>query len=122
MRILGGFWRRDRRLPPRTGIPLRPIHPRDGWCDAPGHRCYNRLVRRPFAASHEEMRRNDHQYDVVLDLDWNRSIRRQERGSAIFLHIRSEKNTGSAGCITVPARRIDLLLARLGPKTIVQIL
>lgn len=121
MRILQGFWRRDRRLPPRTGIALRPARAHDGWCDAVGHRMYNRLIQKPFFASHEDMQRADHQYDVVLDLDWNRRIRRQGRGSAIFLHIMNETRTGSAGCITVPVARIDRLMARLGPRTIIKI-
>ena len=121
MRILSGFWRRDRRLPPRTGVAMRPIRPGDGWCDAPGHRAYNRPVRLPFPASHEDMMRADSQYDIVLDLDWNRSIRRQGRGSAIFLHIMNASGAGSAGCITVPATRIAALMARLGPRTRVEI-
>jgi L,D-peptidoglycan transpeptidase YkuD (ErfK/YbiS/YcfS/YnhG family) len=122
MRILSGFWRADRRLPPRTGVPLRPARACDGWCDAPGHGQYNRLIQKPFSASHEDMMRADGQYDVVLDLDWNRSIRRQGRGSAIFLHIMNDKGTGSAGCVTVPPGRIDALMARLGPRTLLEIL
>lgn len=121
MAILGGFWRGDRRLPPRCGLSLRPIHPRDGWCDAPGHRAYNRPVRLPFAASHEVMRRQDGHYDVVLDLDWNRSCRRQGRGSAIFLHLMSELGGGTAGCVAVPPRRINALMAVIGPNTVVRI-
>ena len=122
MRILGGFWRGDRRLPPRTGLALRPIRVSDGWCDDPGHRRYNRPVRLPFAASHEAMTRADGQYDLVLDLDWNRRIRRKGRGSAIFLHVMHEAGRGSAGCVTVPAARIDALMARIGPRTRIVIL
>lgn len=129
--ILQGFWRSDRRLPPRTGIRLRPIRPFDGWCDASGHRSYNRPVTMPFRASHEEMARADGQYDVVLDLDWNRSCRRQGRGSAIFLHLTSTEGLaairrgatggGTAGCIAVPPNRIDALLMRIGPATRIRI-
>lgn len=121
MRILSGFWRADRRPPPRTGLTMRPIRADDGWCDAPGHRLYNRRVRLPFSASHEAMTRADALYDVVLDLDWNRRRRRQGRGSAIFLHLTPPARTGSAGCVTVPAARIDALMARIGPRTSVRI-
>lgn len=127
MRILGGFWRADRRLRPRCGVNLRPIRRGDGWCDASGHSAYNRPVRLPFARSHEVMMRDDHQYDVVLDLDWNRTQRRQGRGSAIFLHVMSETGAssvkagvsagGTAGCVALQPCRIDALLAVIGPRT-----
>jgi L,D-peptidoglycan transpeptidase YkuD (ErfK/YbiS/YcfS/YnhG family) len=113
----GGWWRPDRRLPPRTGLALRPLRKNDGWCDAPGHRLYNRFVTLPFAASHEAMWRSDHQYDVVLDIDWNRHPRRQGRGSAIFLHLMSDNRGGTAGCVAVAPDRIDRLMARIGPAT-----
>lgn len=119
--ILQGFWRADRRLPPRSGLPMRPIRSFDGWCDAPGHGSYNRLIVKPFSASHEDMMRADHQYDVVLDLDWNRSARRQGRGSAIFLHLMGQTGGGTAGCVAVPRGRIDALMARLGSKTVIWI-
>ncbi|MCA0423638.1 MAG: L,D-transpeptidase catalytic domain protein [Proteobacteria bacterium] len=121
MAILGGFWRADRRLPPRTGLRLRPIRGDDGWCDAPGAGAYNRPVRLPFSASHEVMTRQDRQYDVVLDLDWNRRCRRQGRGSAIFLHLMSETMGGTAGCVAMPPGRVDALMAVIGPHTRVQI-
>ena len=131
MRILGGFWRTERRLPPRCGLALKPIRRSDGWCDAPGHANYNRMVRLPFTPSHETMWRDDHQYDVVLDLDWNRSCRRQGRGSAIFLHLMSDKalaalkagttGGGTAGCVAIHPARIDALLARMGPRTRIRI-
>ena len=121
MAILGGYWRADRRLPPRSGLELTPSRMRDGWCDAPGHRNYNRPVRLPFAASHEEMQRQDGQYDVVLDLDWNRRRRVQGHGSAIFLHLMADGGTGTAGCVAVPAGHINRLMAVIGPHTRVRI-
>lgn len=115
--LRAGYWRGDRRLPPRSGLPLRPLWPDDGWCDATGDRNYNRLVQRPYPASHEEMCRSDSQYDIVLDIDWNRRIRRQGRGSAIFLHLMNEARTGTAGCVAVPATHINRLMAVIGPQT-----
>jgi len=119
--ILGGWWRNDRRGKPRSGLALTALRTTDGWCDAPGHRCYNRRIMLPFAASHEDMWRADHQYDVVLDLGWNRHPRRQGRGSAIFLHLMSEAGGGTAGCVAVSGRHIDRLMALIGPKTMIDI-
>jgi L,D-peptidoglycan transpeptidase YkuD (ErfK/YbiS/YcfS/YnhG family) len=117
LRPLRGFWRADRRCRAATRLPMRPLRRDDGWCDAPGHRQYNRLVRLPFLASREEMWRDDHVYDVVLELSWNARPRRQGRGSAIFLHLMNDRRGPTAGCLAVEARRINWLLARLSCRT-----
>jgi L,D-peptidoglycan transpeptidase YkuD (ErfK/YbiS/YcfS/YnhG family) len=117
LRPVRGFWRQDRRLRPRCRLPMRPIRPGDGWCEVPGDRNYNRLVRKPYAASHEDMMRADALYDVVVELDWNRRPRRQGRGSAIFLHLARPDGGPTAGCIGIPARYIDRVVACLTPQT-----
>ena len=35
------FFRPDRLAPPVTSLPLVPLKPYDGWCDAPDHRLYH---------------------------------------------------------------------------------
>ena len=47
------FYRPDRIRRPQTRLKVSPIRPRDGWCDAPGDRNYNRAVTLPYAASAE---------------------------------------------------------------------
>ncbi len=123
LRAVRGFWRGDRRLPPPTGLAMRPIRRGDGWCEVPGDRNYNRLVKKPYAASHEDMMREDPLYDIVLELDWNRVPRRQGRGSAIFFHLTREtpglppSHGPTAGCLAVERRKIEFILARLSPRT-----
>lgn len=117
MRPVRGFWRADRRKRPQTLLPMRPIRKGDGWCEVPGDRNYNRPVKKPYAASHEDMMRTDRLYDVVLELDWNRIPRRQGRGSAIFFHLTRENGGPTAGCIAVEPRRVDYLLARIDQRT-----
>ena len=66
------FYRADRLdEAPSKAFACTPIDRQDGWCDAPDHPDYNRLVRLPFAASHEDMWREDHLYDVVVVLGQN---------------------------------------------------
>lgn len=108
-----GFWRADKRLRPQTRLPMRPLRPGDGWCETPGDRAYNRLVRKPYGASHEDMMRQDDLYDIVVELDWNRIPRRQGRGSAIFLHFTRPEGGPTAGCLALPKARLDHLMARL---------
>jgi L,D-peptidoglycan transpeptidase YkuD (ErfK/YbiS/YcfS/YnhG family) len=121
-RLLGAFYRPDRRPRPRTRLPLRAIRPTDSWCDDPGDRRYNRPIRLPDPARHERMWRDDHLYDVVLDLAWNRGPIRRGRGSAIFLHLARPGFAPTEGCVAVEPRRIARLLERLGPGTWIEIL
>ena len=121
LRVLGGFYRADRQPRPRTLLRLRPIRAEDGWCDEPADRNYNRPVRRPYPASHEAMRRDDALYDVVLDLAWNRGPIVKGRGSAIFLHLARPDFAPTQGCVAIPATAVRRLLARIGPRTRIEI-
>jgi L,D-peptidoglycan transpeptidase YkuD (ErfK/YbiS/YcfS/YnhG family) len=121
LRVLGGFYRADRIRRPPTLLRLAPIRPQDGWCDDPADRRYNRPVTRPYAASHEAMWRDDHVYDVVLDLAWNRGPIVRGRGSAIFLHLAKADFAPTAGCVAVQASAVRRLLERIGPDTIIEI-
>ena len=93
--------------PPRSAFETATIAPDDGWCDAPEHPDYNRPVRLPFAASHEDMWRKDEPYDIVVILGHNDDPVVPGAGSAIFLHIASAGYGPTAGCAAMT--RADLL-------------
>jgi len=95
------LFRADRLAPPRTGVPIEPIAPDDGWCDDPDDPAYNRRVRRPFAARHERLWREDGLYDLVGVLGWNDAPPVPGRGSAIFLHVASPGLGPTEGCIAL---------------------
>jgi L,D-peptidoglycan transpeptidase YkuD (ErfK/YbiS/YcfS/YnhG family) len=120
-RVLGAYYRPDRMRRPRTALPLRPIRPDDGWCDAPADRRYNNPVRLPYRASHERMWRDDDLYDLVLDLSWNRAPTIAGRGSAIFLHSARPGFTPTEGCVAVDRRAITRLVERIGPRTVIEV-
>ena len=120
-RLLGAFYRPDRLPRPRTRLPLRALRAADGWCDDPRDRRYNRPIRLPDAAGHERMWRDDHLYDVVLDIAWNRGPIARGRGSAIFLHLTKPGFTPTEGCVAVPPSAIRRLLERIGPRTRIEI-
>jgi L,D-peptidoglycan transpeptidase YkuD (ErfK/YbiS/YcfS/YnhG family) len=115
------YFRPDRLARPRTGLPLRPIRADDGWCDAPGDRNYNRLVRRPYPASAERMWRADQLYDIVVVLGYNDRPRVQGRGSAIFLHVARGALEPTEGCIAVRRADFRKLLPLLGPGTVLRV-
>ena len=105
------LYRADRIAKPRTDLPTEPIAPHDGWCDDPRHPDYNRPIRLPHPARHEELWRQDALYDLIAVLGWNDAPVRQERGSAIFLHITSPDPAPTEGCIALPLPDLLRLLA-----------
>src|SRR5579872_7208083 len=81
------WYRADRLNKPQTMLPLRAIHPTDGWCDDPAHPQYNRHVSLPFAGHHEKLWLEDVVYDLVVPLGYNDDPPVAGKGSAIFLHV-----------------------------------
>ena len=115
------FYRADRMKPPRSGLAPRVMRPWDGWCETVGDRNYNRLVRIPYATSHETMQRQDHLYDVVVELSHNERPRVQGHGSAVFFHLRQPDGGPTAGCIAVSMKDMRRILPLIGPKTKIRI-
>lgn len=111
------LYRADRMMRPRTALPVRPLRPDDGWCDAVGDRNYNRHVRHPYPVSAERLWRADGVYDAIVVLDHNRRPRVQGGGSAIFIHLARRHYTPTEGCIALGPRDLRLLLSRMGPRT-----
>lgn len=103
------LYRADRVAPPRASVPLEPIGPEDGWCDDPRDPAYNRMIRRPFAARHERLWRDDRLYDVIGVLGWNDDPVQPGRGSAIFLHVTAPDRRPTEGCVALDPP--DLLAA-----------
>lgn len=115
LHVTACLYRPDRVAAPGPwAVPLRLG---DLWCDAPDHPAYNRLVRAPLAASHEEMRRADPLYDIVLVTDWNAAPAQPGRGSAIFIHQWRRPGHPTAGCIAMSRENLIWLAARAAPGT-----
>jgi L,D-peptidoglycan transpeptidase YkuD (ErfK/YbiS/YcfS/YnhG family) len=117
LHITGLFYRPDRTNPRAMPPWAVPIGPRDLWCDAPDHADYNHLVRAPFAASHERMRRADPLYDLVLTTDWNWPDAEPGKGSAIFLHRWRRPGYPTEGCLAFAPRDLHWIAQRAAPGT-----
>jgi L,D-peptidoglycan transpeptidase YkuD (ErfK/YbiS/YcfS/YnhG family) len=111
------FYRSDRVPRPRTMLPVRAINDRDGWCDDPSDRNYNRLIRLPSLRSAEGLKRADQVYDLVLVLGYNDRPRVKGKGSAIFVHLARPGYTPTDGCIALTRHDLTILLASLRPGT-----
>ena len=111
-RLLHLYYRHDRTaVPPPARGSVSVLRREQGWCEAPRHGSYNRLLRLPSQAGHETMWRDDRLYDVVGVLDWNIRPRASYRGSAIFLHLARVGYTPTEGCIALAERDLRRLLA-----------
>ena len=115
LRIAAVMYRPDRVTSP--GPWAVPIYPGDVWCDDPAHASYNHLCRTPLPSSHEQMRRADPQYDIVMITDWNWPKARPGAGSAIFLHQWRRPGAPTAGCVAVARPDMHWLAARAAPGT-----
>jgi L,D-peptidoglycan transpeptidase YkuD (ErfK/YbiS/YcfS/YnhG family) len=67
--------------------------------------------RRP--RSGDRLKRDDHLYDLVIELDHNTRPRMKNRGSAVFIHVARPGFAPTAGCVALRADDLKRLLARL---------
>jgi L,D-peptidoglycan transpeptidase YkuD (ErfK/YbiS/YcfS/YnhG family) len=116
-RLVRLWWRKDRARRPPTRLPARPIRRADAWCENPADRRYNRPIRLGADAPGDRLWREDHLYDLLVELDHNTRPRVAGRGSAVFLHLARQKFRPTAGCVALAGADFRRLLARLGPKT-----
>jgi L,D-peptidoglycan transpeptidase YkuD (ErfK/YbiS/YcfS/YnhG family) len=115
------WWRADRHPQPRTFLPVRAIAPEDAWCEDPNDRHYNKPVQLKRDRSGDRLRREDHLYDFIVEIDHNTSPRIAGRGSAVFLHLARDNFAPTAGCVSMTKSAMLHLLQRLGPGTRIEI-
>lgn len=119
--LVSAFYRADRLPPPRSGLPLRALAPRDAWCDDPTDRSYNRLVGLPYGAHAEPMWLDDEVYDLLVVIGYNLDPVVPGAGSAIFLHVARPDFAPTAGCVAIARDVLVGLMPRLGPGSIIAI-
>ena len=111
------WWRADRNPRPRTQLPVRSITSLDGWCEDPDDRHYNQPVRLVQGIDGDRLRRDDHLYDFIIEIDHNTRPRIAGRGSAVFLHLARPNFAPTAGCVAMTRPAMLRLLQRIGPRT-----
>ena len=111
------LYRSDRLPAPKTALIMRALKPEDGWCDDPTHEAYNQLITRPFPTSHEQLWRDDHIYDLIVQVGYNDDPIRAGHGSAIFIHIANSNYDATEGCVALRRDHLLEVLRECGPKT-----
>ena len=114
-RIVGMLYRPDRMgRPADWAVPIRLG---DLWSDDVGDADYNMMVRVPHLFSHEDLRRADPMYDLVILTDWNWPYPVKGRGSAIFVHQWRGKGRPTAGCVALSRRDLRWIAPRIRHNT-----
>jgi L,D-peptidoglycan transpeptidase YkuD (ErfK/YbiS/YcfS/YnhG family) len=111
------WWRADRMTRPMTYLPVRRIRGDDGWCEDPRDRHYNQPIRLKPDHPGDRLKRADHLYDFIIELDHNTRPRIAGRGSAVFIHLARPGFAPTAGCVALKADALRRLIARIGPRT-----
>ena len=114
-RLVAMLYRPDRMAAPAPWAT--PILPGDLWSDDPATPDYNNLVRAPYLPSHEDLRRADPLYDLVIVTDWNWPDAYPGRGSAIFIHQWRRPGYPTEGCVALPRGALHRLARQLNPHT-----
>ncbi|MFV3129858.1 L,D-transpeptidase family protein [Niveispirillum sp. KHB5.9] len=109
------LYRADRIDAPRTGLPVSVIARDDGWCDDPAHPDYNRPVKLPFAASHEDLWLDSIVYNIIVILGHNDDPPVPGLGSAVFFHLTGADYGPTAGCVAVQLPDMLAVLADAKP-------
>ena len=120
-RLLRLWWRADRHTRPPTGLPVRRITPDLAWCEDTTNRRYNRPFRRSASEPGDRLWRDDRLYDFIVEIDHNTRPRVASRGSAVFMHLARPNRGPTAGCVALSGGELRRLLARLGPRTQIDI-
>ena len=115
------FFRPDRGPPPGTALATRAISPKDGWCDDPADPAYNRLIQKPYPASHEDLWRADGVYDLIVELGHNDDPPIPGLGSAIFLHLARPGFTPTEGCVALERAALEAVLRQAEPGAVLEI-
>ncbi len=107
------FYRPDRLIAPKSELPINRIIPTDAWCDDPNHHQYNRLVKKPFKGSHENLWRMDNLYDLLIVVGYNDNPPQPHKGSAIFIHCSTKDYKPTKGCIALNLSDLLIILPKI---------
>ena len=104
-----------------TKLKKKVIKKNMGWCDDPRSNQYNKLVRLPFAYSHEKLFRKENVYDIILILNYNMNPVKKNKGSAIFIHVTKNNFKKTKGCVAIKKSNLIKLIKEIRQNTKVKI-
>ena len=116
------FYRQDRIEEIHTKLTKLVITNDLGWCDDVSCEEYNQLISLPFTGSYENMCREDHIYDIVIETSHNSSPVIKGKGSAIFMHLSREGYSPTDGCVAISKDDMLKLIPQLDVNSTIEII
>ena len=115
------YFRKDRVNKPKTLLKCIEIKNNMGWCnDVRFPRKYNRLIKKNKKYKHENLKRKDYKYDLIIPIKYNFEKPAIGKGSCIFIHVtRNYKPT--AGCIALKVKDFLIMLKLLKRNSTIKI-
>jgi len=98
------YYRKDRIGFLQTNLIKKIIRKNMGWCDDPKNKEYNKEIHFPFNYSAEKFYKKSKIYDILINIKYNHSPVRKNKGSAIFLHLKNKNYEPTKGCIAISKR------------------
>ena len=115
--LLNVMIRSDRQALPKTALAVSTINKNDGWCDNPASHDYNKPITLPHNEGYEKLYRDDNLYDIIIDVDYNRTEPVSGKGSAIFIHVAQASYNPTKGCIALALNDLLELLKSCDENT-----
>ena len=120
-KILNILYRKDRVSNIKTSLKKIEIKRNMGWCDDPRSKKYNKLIRFPFFFKAERLHKRKNIYDIIIILNYNLKPIIKNKGSAIFIHIATQKYQKTKGCIAISKSNIIKLIDFIDKKSLIKI-
>ena len=111
------YYRKDRIKSLKSILPKRVIKKNMGWCNDSSSKKYNKEINFPFVYKAEKLYRKDKKYDIFINIKYNQSPAKKNKGSAIFLHLSNKKYKPTAGCIALIKEDFMKILPLIDIKT-----
>ena len=92
-----------------------------GWCNDSKSNKYNQEISFPFKYQAEKLYRKDMIYDLLINIKYNCNPVIKNKGSAIFLHLKNNKNKTTAGCIAIAKKDFLKIIPLISGKTKISI-
>ena len=115
------YYRKDNSHPLKCKIKKKIIKKKMGWCNDSRSKKYNQEISFPFKYQAEKLYRKDMIYDLLINIKYNCNPVIKNKGSAIFLHLKNNKNKTTAGCIAIAKKDFLKIIPLISGKTTISI-
>ena len=105
------MYRKDRIKKFKTNLSSYPINKNHICCDDPDNINYNKICIKKKINETESLWRKDSSYDIIIIIGYNDQPVQKGKGSAIFIHLTTNKYSPTEGCVALQLKDMKKLLS-----------